>query len=288
MKIDRQHVLHVFREYADRYDLSDPKIKLKYDHTFRVAALCDDIAGSIGLKGEEKDLAWLSGVFHDIGRFEQVRRFGTFQDGDSVNHAALSAELLFREGMVREYVADSSEDMLLEKAVCLHNAYKLPSSLTGREWRYCTILRDADKVDILRVNCDTPVSEIYNLPEKQFETAAVTDAVYADIMAGQNVYRPHSKTAIDFLIGHMSFVFGLVYPESVRQMKEQGYLERIMHFPTKNPETEQKLAEIRSFIHAYMDRRIAEQSVLPREGTESAGKTAEEIIAEEERKAAER
>lgn len=286
MRIDRQHVLSVFREYADRYDLSDPKIRLKYDHTFRVAALCDDIADSIGLKGEEKDLAWLSGVFHDIGRFEQVRRYGTFQDGDSVNHAALSAELLFREGMAREYTADDSEDVLLEKAVCLHNAYQLPASLSDREWRYCTILRDADKVDILRVNCDTPVSDIYNLPEEQFETAPVTDAVFEDIMAGRNVYRPHSRTAIDFLIGHMSFVFGLVYPESVRQMKEQGYLEKILRFPTRNPETKEKLEEIRSFLHAYMDRRIAEQSVLPRKETEAEGRTAEEIVAEEERKAA--
>ena len=48
----------------------------------------------MGLTGEDKDVAWLLGMLHDIGRFEQIRCFGTFNDGMSVDHAELGADIL--------------------------------------------------------------------------------------------------------------------------------------------------------------------------------------------------
>ena len=69
MKINREHIKNTFQEYTDRYDSTDPKIKLKIDHTYRVADLCERIAKSLDLLQEDIDLAWLSGMLHDIGRF---------------------------------------------------------------------------------------------------------------------------------------------------------------------------------------------------------------------------
>ena len=156
--------------------------------------MADDIAKSLAMSSGDIDLSWLLGMLHDIGRFEQVRRYGTFQDGQSVNHAALSADILFggpgvnqadseaeavpaaKEAPVHEeqkacgiiwrFLEDSSEDRLIEKAVRLHNVYHLPEKMTEREYRFATLLRDADKIDILRVNCETPRSEIYDIPEE--------------------------------------------------------------------------------------------------------------------------
>lgn len=93
--INRKAVLNAFAGYMHYYDPSDGKIKLKIDHTYRVAALCEKIADSVGLTGEDKDVAWLLGMLHDIGRFEQIRCFGTFNDGMSVDHAELGADILF-------------------------------------------------------------------------------------------------------------------------------------------------------------------------------------------------
>ncbi|MBQ5475650.1 MAG: HD domain-containing protein, partial [Lachnospiraceae bacterium] len=94
MRIDREHIKKRFQEYVERYDISDTKIKLKYDHTYRVAELSDRIAKSLNLTDEDRNIAWTLGMFHDIGRFEQVRRYGTFEDAKSINHAALSADIL--------------------------------------------------------------------------------------------------------------------------------------------------------------------------------------------------
>jgi hypothetical protein len=173
-----------------------------------------------------------------------------------VNHAALSADILFKDGKIRLFTTDPSEDALLEKAIRLHNVYILPSSLTEREYRFCTILRDADKIDILRVNCETPRTEIYDLPEEAFHTSSISEHVYADIMACKNVNRDYSKTAIDYMIGHMGFVFGLVYQESFRQIKKQGYLDQMLSIESSNPDTAAKLVKIRESLHAYIDEQL--------------------------------
>lgn len=254
LKIDRKHVDEVFQRYADEYDQSDIKIKLKVDHTYRVAGMCGAISDSLGMTGLDKDLAWFCGMMHDIGRFEQLRRYHTFQDKISCNHAALSADILFKDGKIRDYLDDASEDRLLEKAIRLHNVYKLPENLTEREYRYCTILRDADKIDILRVNCETPRSEIYDLPEEEFETSAITPEVYEDICSCRSVNRQNSKTGIDFILGHISFVFGLVYPESFRQVKKQGYLKELMDFQSRNPDTAKKMEHIREIVEQYIQK----------------------------------
>jgi len=260
--INRAEVEKSFRDYTSAYNLNEAKVKLKVDHTFRVAALSDAITDSLGMAGYDKDLAWLLGMLHDIGRFEQVRRYHTFRDALSINHAELSADILFWDGLIRNFInvgADcplSGDYLLIEKVIRLHNVFQLPDDLTERELRFATILRDADKLDIVRVNVETPRSEIYNVQEDIFLESEITDEVYEAILQRQNLFRNMMKTPADLMLGHVSFVFGLVYPVSVRLMKEQGYLETVLQFPSRNARTRQQFAEIRKVVHEYMEERI--------------------------------
>jgi hypothetical protein len=144
LKIDRSHVDEVFQHYADEYDQNDIKIKLKVDHTYRVAKMCDAISDSLGMIGLDKDLA--------------------------------------------------------------------------------------------------------------FETSAITPEVYEDICSCRSVNRQNSKTGIDFILGHISFVFGLVYPESFRQVKKQGYLKELMDFQSRNPDTAKKMEHIREIVERYIQK----------------------------------
>ena len=252
--ISREKVRRHFVEYVSAYNAADVKVKLKIDHTWRTASLCDRLAVSLGLPDEDRDLAWLSGMLHDIGRFEQLRRYNTFVDRLSVNHAMLSADILFEDGEFTRFVENCppEDSRLLEKVIRLHNVFLLPDDLNDRERTFCQILRDADKIDIMRVNCETPRSEIYNRSEEEFRTSAISEEVFADIMQRKNVNRAHSQTAVDFLIGHIAFVFGLVYPESLRIVQEQGYLDQILAFESTNPQTAVRLDEIRKAVREYL------------------------------------
>ena len=254
--VDRQHVKDAFASYVADYDASDSKVNLKIIHTDHVAEMCDAISNSLHLTSEDRDTAWLCGMLHDIGRFEQLRRYGTFFDKRSVNHAALSADLLFHDGLIRRFVEDMSKDALVEKAIRLHNVFLLPENLTDQELLFCNILRDADKIDIIRVNRETPMSEIYDLPEKEFYTTPISGKVYEAALQGINVNREYSRTAVDYLIGHICFVYGLVFPESFRQVSEQGYLDQMLQFQSRNPETAERFQTIRTAVQAYVSNRI--------------------------------
>ena len=265
--IDRCKVRQAFAAYTAHYDPEDPKIALKIRHTYRVADLSDRIAGSLDLNEADIDLAWLIGMLHDIGRFEQVRRFHTFIDADSVNHAHLSADILFKEGLIDEFIPANASDIgkaesgepageeknLIEKAVRLHNILNLPDTLNDRERLFCQIIRDADKVDILKIMCETPFGDIYDVSVEEFLASPISPAVYEDIMAGRTVDRANVRTVMDRRISHLAFVNGLVYPESRKLLKAQGTLETLLDINSSRDDTKKQIEMIRKKLTAVGD-----------------------------------
>ncbi len=246
--IDRNLAIRAFDQYVSRYDADDPKIRLKIDHTHRVAALCERIASSVG--AESGDLAWLCGMLHDIGRFEQVRRYGTFNDAVSVDHAAFGADLLFQEGLLPRFAPNLSGPAIgvLETAIRSHSAYRIDPGLTEAEKRYCHILRDADKIDILRVNCETPLEEIYDVAPEALRTSAVTEAVRDCFRNRTAVLRALRKTPADYVVAHICLVFELVYPVSREIVTEEGCIDRMLKFQTENEDTRAWFAYMRETL----------------------------------------
>jgi len=252
MQIDRSRAQNAFAEYAAGYNAADPKVKLKIDHTYRVAALCRRIAGSLALGEEDAELAWLCGLLHDVGRFEQLRRYGTFNDAQSIDHALCSAEVLFDEGRIRDYLDDPAEDALLRAAVENHSRYRLPEGLDGRTTLFCNLVRDADKVDILRVNVEVPMESIYNVTTAELRQSPVSPAVLEAFYGHHCVLRSLKQYPADHAVGHASLVYELCYPESRRAVAQQGYLWRLLDFQTENPGTAAAFAAMREHMQGWL------------------------------------
>lgn len=255
MQIDRERALHTFREYVACYNAQDEKVRLKIEHTYRVADLCEIIAKSLQMPQEEADLAWLIGLLHDVGRFEQLRNYGTFNDAQSVDHAKLGVEILFTQGRIRDYLVDDKEDVLIESAVIHHNEYRIPKDLDSRTQRFCHIIRDADKIDILKVNVEFPLEEIYNVSSEELRGGQVTEEVMRSYEEEHAVLRALKRTAVDNVVGHISLVYELVYPMSLELVCEQGYLEQLMDFQSENPVTKKQFVRIREKMHEYIERK---------------------------------
>lgn len=249
MNIDRKHIEATFRDYTNHYDSSDPKVRLKVNHTYRVAALADQIEES---EKENTSIGWLTGMLHDIGRFEQLRRFHTFVDRESIDHAEFGADLLFQDGLIRRFTEDDSEDVLLEKAIRLHNKLDLPAELTDRERFYCNVIRDADKIDILKVICETPFDDIYDCTPEELAASPISDDVFQQIMDHKTIDRKISRTLMDVYLNKISFVYGLVFPESRVLIQQQGYLKQMMDFESTNADTRNKLQVVREDVEKYL------------------------------------
>ena len=113
--IDRVRAAVAFKAYTDAYDAANPRIALKIEHTYHVAEACDAVAREQGWSPQDIDLAWLCGLLHDMGRFEQLRRWDTFKDAESMSHAALGVEVLFGENPADARQPDGDADERGEK-----------------------------------------------------------------------------------------------------------------------------------------------------------------------------
>jgi len=244
-----------FSDYAAKYDAKDEKVRLKIEHTYRVSALCERIARACGLSEKDVLLAWLCGLLHDVGRFEQLKQFGTFNDAISVDHALLGAKILFDEGKIRDYIEDSSNDEFIREVISCHSAYRIPEEYNDRTRLFANILRDADKIDIFRVNVDFPLEEIYNVSTEILRSEEVTPEVFDAFMAHHAVLRSLKKTAVDNVVGHISLVYELVFPISIQIVADQGYLNQLLNFQSQNPQTVQKFNMIRQEISAFLSNR---------------------------------
>ncbi len=255
MNIERQRVLEQFAEYTRKYNANDPKIALKIAHTYRVASNCEVIANSIGLGKEDTEISWLSGMLHDIGRFEQVKRYNTFIDSESVDHAEFGADLLFgKERLIEAYVDDRSYDDILEVVIRQHNKFRINKEITGKTLDLCNILRDADKIDILRVNVETPMEEIYNVSEEELKESAVSDAVVEQMLEHHAICRDVCVTPADHLIGHISLNYELVFQKSWELVNEQGYINKMFEFQSRNDETKKVLKLAKSELEDFYNK----------------------------------
>lgn len=275
--INRKNVINAFAEYVRNYDPSDEKIKLKIDHTYRVAGLCQRIAESLGLSEPDVDIAWLLGMLHDIGRFEQIRCFGTFNDVQSVDHAEFGADLLFKEGLIRKFAEGYYEECelarsgneeaeqiiknnehhnkdtgLLEMAIRQHNKYRVKEALTERQRMFCDILRDADKVDIFKVNADIPMEIIYDVTTEELKNGIITKEVLESFYKKETVLKSVRRSAVDHIVGHISLLFELVYKESYRQAKEQGYVYKLLDFKSDVPEVNAEFDDMRKYVDEFL------------------------------------
>lgn len=275
--INRKNVINAFAEYVRNYDPSDEKIKLKIDHTYRVAGLCQRIAESLGLSEPDVDIAWLLGMLHDIGRFEQIRRFGTFNDAQSVDHAEFGADLLFKEGLIRKFAEGYYEECelarsgneeaeqiiknnehhnkdtgLLEMAIRQHNKYRVKEDLTERQRMFCDILRDADKVDIFKVNADIPMEIIYDVTTEELKNGVITKEVLESFYKKETVLKSVRRSAVDHIVGHISLLFELVYKESYRQAREQGYVYKLLDFKSDVPEVNAEFDDMRKYVDEFL------------------------------------
>ena len=248
---NREKIQSEFQNYVSNYDLLDPKIRLKVEHTYKVADLCERIAQSLTVSDVMKEIAWVCGMLHDIGRFEQIRRFHTFIDAESVDHAEFGSELLFGEKqLIRRFLDETDWDEIIKNAIYWHSAYRLPETL--QEDTVCQILRDADKLDILRVNLETPLEDIYNVSTKELKKSQVTPEVMQAVKEHHTVLRGIKKSPVDHVVGHICLTFELVYPESRQILKEQGYLDRMMQFHSDNHTTQEQFKQIREEMQRYL------------------------------------
>lgn len=243
--IDIEKSKRVFDEFVSRYDLNDKKIKLKYEHTLRVCVQSIAISDSIGLSDEDRQLAYLIALLHDIGRFEQARIYNTFNDLESVDHADLGCKILFEQGLIREFISDSSYDKAIEFAIRNHNKLKIEDTLDERLLLHAKIIRDTDKLDIMNIVLllgDIGINEDDN---------GITRKVREDFFNRRAINHKDKRTKNDSAITMLSFMFDLNFDYSYQYYRDKGYVG-LFYERVKNKEL---FKDYTDFANEYIERK---------------------------------
>ena len=112
--------------------------------------------------------------------------------------------------------------------------------------------------DVFRKYTDASLLEtaIYNTTIEDVKNAVVTDAVMDNFFTHRATPRQIKQSSIDHLAGHISLVYELVFSESLRIVKNDGYLEQLMHFESRNPQTQKQFDILRREMENYLQESI--------------------------------
>ena len=235
-----------FFRFTESYKKYGEKIRMKIDHTLRVRDLCSDVAESIGLGVGDAELASTCGLLHDIGRFEQWRIYGTYNDSHSVDHGDLGAEFLREQDRICTF-ADSDHDTILN-AVKYHNKFQVPDSLSDRDRQFADITRDADKLDILyslvagELKCNT-------------KSTTISEPVFRAVLERRGIKTHELQTKADALAFRLAFVYDLRFMRSVEILKETDLIGRLVcrqKEETDNEMLKSQLDILREYIEYYL------------------------------------
>ncbi|MCP5108366.1 MAG: HD domain-containing protein [bacterium] len=255
--MDKKNIRYLrkwFKNYVKGFlgedSYTNDNIVLKEGHTYRVCGHCKSIARFLDMPPEKSYLAEAAGLLHDIGRFEQFKKYRTFNDALSENHGELGEKVLLRENILSP-LAQTQQAVILTAVRC-HGLKELPVEENDETLFFLKILRDADKLDILKVLSDYYTSkESGSNPALDLElpeTPEISRAVVRDVLAGRCVDLTHVETANDFKLLQVSWVFDLNFSYSRQYIKEHGYMERIMEVLPPTSEIQQVKEHINDFL----------------------------------------
>ena len=246
-----------FKKYVEKYDMNNPKIKLKVAHIERTSRIAKKIAETLELQKEDIELAELIGLLHDIGRFEQVKRYGTFVDYLSENHAEIGVKILFKEGLIRNFIEDDKYDRIIKLAIINHNKDKkqITKNMSNREKLHVKLIRDSDKTDILYIltfENEKLVWESENLEEEKF-----SDEIYREFIENHDIIYKNRKTHADILIGHFAYAFDFNFDYGLKYVLDNKYYEKLYkRFNFKDIKTNKRFEELYIITNNYIKERV--------------------------------
>ena len=83
--------LNEFEKYTHMYDLSVKENKYKYEHTLRVVEFAETICNNENFNDEEKNIALICSLLHDIARFEEWTKYNSWNE---IDHGDLGYDIL--------------------------------------------------------------------------------------------------------------------------------------------------------------------------------------------------
>lgn len=242
----------IFEEYLDIYDREDEKIRLKIIHTYGVVDYSEEVARRMQLSDEDIELAKIIALLHDIGRFEQLRRYNSFNHA-IMNHAAYGVQVLFGENQIREFVAEDTWDEIIRTAIACHSDYQLQETDNSRVMLHAKLIRDADKLDNCRVKVEESMESLLDMSKEEVGKTVITPGVADACFRKECILLSDRVTPMDYWVSYVAYFFDINFQESLDIIRENDFVSRIIgRIPYSNMETRDMMMKIEGFIKGQL------------------------------------
>lgn len=249
--MDFEKAKRKFEEYLDQYNREDDKIKLKIVHTYQVVDCSEEIARRMGLSKEDIDLAKIIGLLHDVGRFEQLKRFHSFEPG-MMNHAKYGVEILFKQGMIREFLEEDIWDDIIYTAIDKHSDFQIEGVEDARTLMHAKIIRDADKLDNCRVKLEEKITTLLERPLDAAGEDIISEEVWHSCEERKSILSSIRRTMMDYWVSYVAYFYDINFKETMEIILEKNYISRIFRrVEYKNSETRSKMELLEKQITEY-------------------------------------
>jgi len=238
-----------FDNYSSNFDMTLPKVKYKYLHSYRVVSYMNRIAESEGLNEHDMYLAQLIAMYHDIARFEQASKFDTFWDVMSFDHGDRGAEIMLENDWISTFVDNDEDKSIVIKAIKNHNKFEIEEGLTDRELYFAKMIRDADKLDIMKMQ--------YIEPEQ--ERSEIRDDVAESVINHEQYRRNRETIEMNYstkLCMMLGFIFDFNFIETFRISLDEEIIQTKLDVLKQTGSTEEKVNKIVKTVNDYMESKI--------------------------------
>ena len=256
--MDQEELILLKRWFADYCasftmpsEVDQRNIAIKQEHTHQVCLNSIRIAKDLELDQQDTRLSEAIALFHDVGRFPQYEQYKTFDDSISVNHAVLGTKVLLEHNALGS-LPKHDQDIIV-RSVTLHNVFTLPEGLDKRALLFARLIRDADKLDILRV-----VIEYFEQDEgSRAEAVALglpdepekySPAVLACLVRGEMARKDALTTLNDFKLLQLAWLYDLNFACSLRMVVERDYIQKLADMLPRNTEIARAIETVRSYV----------------------------------------
>ena len=236
-----------FKKYFESFDTTNENISRKYNHSIRVMNYSIEIAKSLNLSELMTEIVGIAGLLHDIGRFEQWKKYETYSDLNSIDHAKLGVDILKHNNYIRNYISNDKYLNIIYSAVYEHNKYKISENLSFNEEIVCKIIRDADKLDILKTQGNNINSNV-----------VFHQQMLQNIYNKQVCINKKEDNEADKIIKQLCFIFDINFQYSLKFIKSENILNNKLKLLKNHCPESINLEDIEKELSNYLINRIIE------------------------------
>lgn len=242
------NVEKIFLDYTKSYVDDSSECKYKVDHSFRVRDIALEIGKSIGMSDCDMRLLNICGIFHDIGRFEQWKRYKTFVDAKFVSHCEIGYDVLKDSDILDNIDLNEEEKQIVLLVVLKHGLVVLDDDIPDYYKLFIKVIMDADKIDIL----NNAVSGDISLDIGDDE---VSPLVYENMFDHKILDMKKKSTKADRLCVWLAFVYGMHFDYSYKYLKDGRIMSKLIDTyknKTSNVVTKKQYEKIGNDINLYL------------------------------------